>query len=100
MTKQPPPWIQKLNREFAFVIVGGNQRIAHFVGGHFSSFLSVDAFLNLVKCRPVIGAGEGGVGKVWLQDPSRRTYFGVTFEPEEIDCGTALNVWSGFGFEP
>src|SRR5687768_10750379 len=90
-----------MNEEFAFVTVDGGQKVARFREGRYQELLSLEAFMNLVRNRRAGGARVGGgIGKAWIEHPERRTYEGLTFEPGQQDCGSALNTWRGFAFEP
>ena len=92
-----PSWVAKLNKEFAFVLVGGHQKIAWFQGGAFKHLIAVDAFKTLVGNLRVKGvAQDGGVGTAWLQHPHRRTYKGITFASASDAPAGYLNTWQGF----
>jgi hypothetical protein len=95
--KVTPSWVAKLNKEFAFVLVGGHQKIARFEGGKFKELMTVDAFKTLVGNLRVKGAAQDkGVGTAWLQHPHRRTYKGITFAPASDAPDGYLNTWQGF----
>jgi hypothetical protein len=96
-----PSWVAKLNKEFAFVLVGGHQKIAWFQGGAFKHLIAVDAFKTLVGNLRVKGvAQDGGVPTAWLQHPDRRTYVGITFAPASDAPAGYLNTWQGFAVRP
>lgn len=102
--KQPswPYWVDLLNGRFAFVLVGGSQKIATFKKGLFEKYISVEAFQNLVMKEHFSGVSTalGGVGAAWLKHKGRRTYDSVGFAPLGTCPPGTLNLWSGFGVAP
>lgn len=103
--------VEKMNEKYAFIIVGGGQRIVKFGKDPISDtksieFMKVDAFRGLNKNPKLcVGLTKNGplmksIGEVWLDHPKRRSYESLTFEPgREVDAST-LNFWQGMGVEP
>ena len=92
-------WIRDMNREFAYVVIGGRPKIAWFENKAFKEFLSHEAFKHLIANRRPHGAKLEAV-QLWLNDQERRTYHGVTFAPGRSLYANLLNLWKGFGVKP
>lgn len=118
--------VNKLNNDFAFVIIGGN----HFVlwetrdadGKHLLKYLDENTFHarhagELTKHNRVKKDGDTEtvvmpVTKVWMGLPAsarppeettalwRRSYDGVCFKPEQPTPPGFYNVWRGFAYDP
>lgn len=98
--------IAEINDKYAYVIVGNQGRVLREeinrqTGKIEIEFLTVEAFKQLHGNRFIQQSGGRRVplGQVWMQDPLRRTYQGIVFEPE-IDTGRQYNTWQGFAVEP
>lgn len=102
--------VSTLNDQYAFVIVGGKQKILNmkaFESGEGSSFLMPDAFKGLMKRHKVcLGKSARGTpliksyAEVWLEHEDRRTYSDIIFDPSETLDKDAFNLWRGFSVQP
>lgn len=106
--------LERLNDEFAYVVIGGKQRVAqkgiNSYGQIIWDFLELATFITMLSNRPKIAvAGSDNalpIADAWLKWPGRRSYMRLDFFPgwsqEEVDTvhpGT-LNLWSGWAIEP
>jgi hypothetical protein len=99
----------ELNQKYCVVQDGGRVRVLTFERHvrkkgrrqhvrYVPTFLSFEDFRNLHRHKRV---GRQHRGHWWLNNPRRRQYAGLTFEPggaEVID--DKLNLWRGWGVEP
>ncbi|MAW86472.1 MAG: hypothetical protein CMJ42_08080 [Phyllobacteriaceae bacterium] len=105
--------IDRMNDEFAFVVIGGSAAVAWFEPGARPEdslrLLKIGAFEGLMGHRWTTYDGADGKPKTvtwakrWLGHPERATYRGLEFVPsptgEEGRAGW-LNLWRGFAVEP
>jgi len=98
--------IEKINKEYAFVMTGGSHHIlwettdsdGKFKLDHISELSFHKKFASQVlqlgdnKTRPLTEA--------WLRSPLRRSYDGICFEPGKQMPERFYNLWRGFTVEP
>lgn len=92
-----------MNRQFSVVDVKGKAFVVGFkddaLGHNTPVFYTFDAFKQLHH----IKFGKTSIGTMWLAQPGRPQYSGITFKPGKngrgIDDGKNLNLWRGFGIE-
>ena len=93
--------IQELNKEFAFVTLGGGSQILWETtdadGTPKTDYLSVQAFHQKFASRTMqVDGGIKQVTHVWMKSSLRRSYDGVKFLPG-IPCPDRFyNLWKGF----
>lgn len=107
--------VEEFNKRFAFVIIGGRPAIIDELWTVFGwaetpahdriRFLSPDAFEKLLANQIFNYNGkQWSAAKLWMQDPQRRQYLGLTFDPSlprgGADVGGYYNLWQGFSVEP
>ncbi|KKN34833.1 hypothetical protein LCGC14_0789740 [marine sediment metagenome] len=101
------PWqsvIEDYNARFAVVNLSGKFRVAEMTMGDMNVkryvFMTKGDFGDLNAVDTVPGE-KGPVPKfrIWLAAPQRRQYSGICFSPGSDDCGTQLNLWTGWGVE-
>lgn len=100
---------EKLNKEFAFCIDGGNSSILWETvdaRGYFSlKRLTIQAFHEKFASQTMtVQEGKGTVAKsvtrLWMTDPKRRSYDGFCFSPGKEVASNYYNLWRGFSVEP
>lgn len=97
--------IDELNKNYAFVLVGGNHRVlfetvdAH---GRFRvEHLSESAFHAHLAARSMsVGDKVHPISKLWLASPRRRSYNGICFLPGRDAPQGYYNLWRGFSVAP
>jgi Family of unknown function (DUF5906)/RepB DNA-primase from phage plasmid len=105
--------LAQLNEKYCVMQDGGRVRVLTFERyvrkarrrqhvRHVPTFLSFEDFRNLHRHKRVADRGKFiQRGHWWLDNPRRRQYAGITFEPggaKVID--DKLNLWCGWGVEP
>ena len=97
--------MDELNKCHAHVMVGGKARILHIKtdpdhGWNIHEFYQQADFKSHYANRKVrIGKQLKTVGELWLSHPERRSYEGVTFNPNGASEGY-YNLFQGFPVEP
>jgi tRNA A37 threonylcarbamoyladenosine biosynthesis protein TsaE len=94
--------MQKMNDEYALILLGGQATILREPGTNGTSFefISLSGFETLFRNRKVFSGGkQTTLAKAWLEHPSRRTYDGCTFSPDGAPEGQ-YNLYRGFAVEP
>ncbi len=97
--------VDELNKCHAHVMVGGKARILHIKtdpdhGWNIHEFYHQSDFKSHYANRKVpIGKHVKSAGEVWLNHPDRRSYEGVTFNPNGVSDGY-YNLFQGFPVEP
>jgi len=101
--------LAELNEKYCVVQDGGRVRVLTFerhvrhVGRaqhvrYVPTFLSFDDFRNLHRHKRV---KRKHLGHWWLDNPRRRQYAGLTFQPGAAEViEDKLNLWRGWGVEP
>ena len=100
----PPLWLEKMNQDFAVVVIGGKVRIARWTPNPLMpeaqtiEFMQETDFLRLFSNRRVtVNEAAMTLGSAWLHHPDRRQYTGgVLFAPGEELSSQHLNLWTGF----
>ena len=97
--------MDELNKCHAHVMVGGKARILHIKtdpdhGWNIHEFYQQADFKSHYANRKVrVGKQLKTVGELWLSHPERRSYEGVTFNPNGASEGY-YNLFQGFSVEP
>jgi len=103
-TDTPP--VEKVNKEFAFVIAGGGAHILWETHGpkdnKILEHLDITAFHQMMA--PKILCLDNNktipISKLWITDPKRRSYDGICFMPGRKNPERFYNLWQGFAYEP
>lgn len=97
--------VKELNKCHAHVMVGGKARILHIKtdpdhGWNIHEFYQQADFKSHYANRKVrVGKHVKSAGQLWLSHPDRRSYDGVTFNPNGASEGY-YNLFQGFPVEP
>jgi len=97
--------VDELNKCHAHVMMGGKARILHIKsdpdhGWNIHEFYQQADFKSHYANRKVsVGKQLKTVGELWLSHPERRSYEGVTFNPNGASEGY-YNLFQGFPVEP
>ena len=97
--------VDEFNKCHAHVMVGGKARILHIKtdpdhGWNIHEFYHQSDFKSHYANRKVpIGKHVKSAGDIWLNHPDRRSYEGVTFNPNGVSDGY-YNLFQGFPVEP
>lgn len=94
--------IQKLNEEFAFIVLGGKSTIVQKRADGEINYMSVQAFHDLLKAFTIQG-GSGRkkqLSEVWFAHESRPTYHSAELHPGREAPEGVYNLWRGFKCEP
>lgn len=98
--------LQKLNKEYAFIIVEGSSHIlwetkdakGNFKAHHLDHKTFHDKLLSQTF---VDGNGKSqSLTKMWMSSPTRRSYDGLCFMPGKTCPPQFYNLWRGFSVEP
>ena len=102
--------LDNMNKRYCVVRIGGKTLVAWFSperGREVIQYASFAAFKEYYTNQKVLATNDKGklvpmpVAALWLAWPRRRTYDGVTFEPDAAEIvDDKLNLWRGFGVEP
>lgn len=102
--------IVKLNREYALILLGDRPAVLRESTGldlrPEYRLLSVSGFHEWL--RPMTFWETDGKGqtrktqasKIWIDDPERRQYEGLVFDPSKSAPPSYYNLWQGFAVEP
>ena len=96
----------KYNREYAFVLEGGNAVILHETQDPFGKFylerIKLNAFHQRFAMDTVLVSDNRQVSttKLWIKHPKRRTYERVVFQPGQETPPMFYNLWKGFNWQP
>jgi hypothetical protein len=97
------PLIERLNSEFAVVLVGGSTVVMRFEDDKTNfALMNVDAFNNWTANWPPMRSNSGqqlAASRFWMRHPRRRQYRGIEFTPSGGRRGF-YNLWKGFTVEP
>ena len=97
-----PSFMQKLNDKHAIVDLNGKTRVINKDSPKIA-FQTVADFHLFYANYLLPGAGEKMVAAstLWMKHPSRETYKGVDFRPNNVGLrDNYLNMWRGWGVEP
>ena len=103
-----PSWLEKMNQDFAVVVIGSKVRIARWIPNplmpeaQMIEFMQEADFTRLfANRRAAIEGASMTLGNAWLHHPDRRQYTGgVLFAPGEQLSNQHLNLWNGFAVKP
>lgn len=103
---EPKSPIEKLNKEFAFVINGRSHHIiwetVDDYGVPIVKHIDEQTFHHKFLADQM-DAGKGkmeAVTKVWMRSPKRRSFDGFCFRPGQEVSPRFYNFWRGFKYEP
>ena len=94
--------VEELNEEFAFIVIGGKSTILRKGKLGEVSFMSVQAFHDLLKAS-TIQTGNGKrkqLSDLWLASHKRATFDTIELLPEKEAPKGVYNLWRGFTFKP
>ena len=94
--------IEKLNEEFAFVVLGGKSTILRQRNKGEVSYMTPNAFHDLLAS-DTIQTGNGKrkqLSELWFSSPKRATYNSVELVPAKQAPPGVFNLWRGFSCEP
>ena len=102
--------LDNMNKRYCVVRVGGKTLVAWFSpkrGREVIQYASFAAFREYHANQKVLAKNDKDklvpmpVAALWLAWPKRRTYDGVTFQPDATEIvDDKLNLWRGFSVEP
>ena len=94
--------IDRMNKEFAMVLVGGKHQILQETTNHKKQFemklINEEAFHRIYN-KEIHQLGNGKtmtLSKFWVGHEKRRTYKGIVFYPEQKIPVDYYNLWRGF----
>ncbi len=94
--------VSELNREFSFIVMGGKSTVLRESLSGETSYMSVQAFHDLLKAR-TIQTGNGRkkqLSELWLASPNRSTYDRAELVPGKKAPPGVYNLWRGFSCKP
>lgn len=102
---EPPTPTEILNKEYAWVLVGGGSHILWETtddkGKPRLEHLSLQAFHQKLASKKVVDGDKSvPVSHLWMKSPLRRSYDGLCFRPGLVVPGRFYNLWRGFAVEP
>lgn len=102
--------LDNMNKRYCVVRVGGKTLVAWFSperGRDVIQYATFAAFKEYHANQKVLVKNDKGefvpvpIAALWLAWSERRTYEGITFEPNAAEVvDNKLNLWRGFGIEP
>jgi hypothetical protein len=97
--------IQRINKEYAFIIVGGHSSILHETedaeGYKNTNFIGVQAFHDKFEPHKLVFDDKTkNISKVWMASKERRSYDGVCFDPSNRAPKRYYNTWRGMSVSP
>ena len=107
--KQAQDVVSELNQNHAIINIAGKIRVMKEHMDPTSKelvmdFLSIPDFhvyyANKKVPDPENPKKKKPKSKLWIEDPGRREYEGIVFEPSKIDVPEHYNLWKGFTVEP
>lgn len=94
--------VEELNKEYAFIVMGGKSTILRRNRKGQVSYMSVQAFHDLLKAS-TIQTGNGKtkqLSQFWMSSYKRATYDSVELLPGKSTPNGVYNLWRGFSCEP
>ena len=92
--------VESLNKNFAFVIVGGKAAVIRERKKGID-FLSIESFHQLLKPKKIMTENRVlQVSQLWIGSDLRRTYDALCFDPSNTHAPTEYNLWRGFKYKP
>lgn len=94
--------IEELNQEFAFVVLGGKSTILRQTGKGEVSYMTPQAFHDLLKARTIQAANgrKMQLSELWFSSPKRASYNSVELVPGKKAPPGVYNLWRGFKCQP
>lgn len=94
--------IGELNKEFAFIVIGGKSTILRQTDKGQVSYMAPSAFHDLLKASTMqIGDGKKKqISRMWFDSHKRATYDSVELLPCKTAPKGVYNLWRGFTYEP
>lgn len=94
--------IEKLNKEFAFIVLGGRSTVLRRDDKGKVSYMNPQAFHDILKAEKIQTAKGSWVqlSKLWYSSPKRPTYYGAEMFPLQQPPKGIYNLWKGFKCEP
>ena len=101
--------VSELNTNHAIVNIAGKIRVMKEHLDPVSNELIMDfmstqdfhtSFMNKKVPDPENPKKKKPKSKLWIEDPNRREYEGIVFEPSRFDVPGYYNLWKGFTVEP
>jgi len=92
-----------INKDYAYVIVGGKAAVMRFDAESKFDLLKIEAFKgwHANKKKMKVGKRLVPAAEVWLKHPMRREYAGIEFSPPDSPVhSNYYNLWRGFAVEP
>jgi hypothetical protein len=95
------PDVADVNKEFAFVVIGGKSAIIRWLEDGSFELWTVGALLQYLGNRSVFRAdGPEQLGSYWMTHRQRRQYAGLEFDPSGQGRAGYFNLWKGYTVEP
>jgi len=93
--------VEVLNREFAFIVMGGKSTIIRKHENGDTSYMNVHAFHDLMKSKQVFSDKKWRkLSDVWMESENRASFNRVDFLPQQDTPAKVYNLWRGFSCEP
>lgn len=93
--------IEELNKEFAFIVLGGKSTILKQSAKGELEYMGPQAFHDLLKSQ-TMQTGNGRkkqISQAWFASHKRATYDAIEFSPEKATAKNVYNLWRGFTAE-
>ena len=99
--EETPDWVRDMNKEFAFIVIGGKSVILRDREGLPLDLWTKGAFLDYHanKLLQLEDGKKKNVADVWIHSKGRRGYDRIDFNPGGTPEGT-FNLWRGFSVKP
>ena len=98
--------VEKLNRDFAAIIIGGKYSIMWFKTDYKTKLMTIEFlgnqdFHHFFKDQTLQSGGDKKThAAIWESSPHRRKYEGITFDPDGNVPEHIYNLWQGYGVAP
>lgn len=93
--------VEKLNEEFAFIVLGGKSTIIQRRSDGEFNYMSVQAFHDLLKSEVIrVDGRKKQLSEVWFASNKRATYLTAELHPGKEAPTGVFNLWRGFKVEP
>lgn len=94
--------VSELNKDFAFIVIGGKSTILHKSVNGETSYITVQAFHDLLKADTLqVGNGRRKqLSELWLASHKRATFTSIELLPEKTAPKGVYNLWRGFTCKP
>lgn len=94
--------VERLNKEYAFIVLGGKSTILRKKKNQDIDFMTVQAFHDFLKAS-TIQTGNGRrkqLSELWFSSPKRPSYIGLGLYPNNDAPEEVYNLWRGFSCKP